>query len=439
MSNLSFRCPRLTDRDLALRLSNIAKAFGPGGIQFYFVPFAGADGRYYNIDDLQADETFQQLAAQNSATCASLVLALPVAGPNKWHFLRVIRKPGDFFDDVEAEWNSGRPLPEWQFAKLLALARQELGEIKIGEALSGFPNHTINRYLEARDATLSRLETVNEELLFGIHERQKQMDAEQQKKSEQLEASFKKRHEELQAQYDAKREELEAAEAAFKAREAEFETHESKYLRRQLRQDMLNSLEAFKSKFELTPGTQRLRLPILVFTVMLLIFFGVLMAVGFYQTFDLLKGQDLSKINWSAVLTLSLKQLGITAAFVGVAWFFIKWNDRWFRQHADAEFMFKRLELDVNRASWVVEMAMEWKAEKGTEIPTELLDRLTRNLFKDSDQEEDNGSAPPQLADMLLGAAATAKLVTPSGEITLDRKGIQKALRQNQKERDGHS
>lgn len=49
----------------------------------------------------------------------------------------------------------------------------------------------------------------------------------------------------------------------------------------------------------------------------------------------------------------------------------------------------KRLDLDIDRASWLVEMVMEWKEQKGTEIPEELLTRLSRNLFiEDGPKEE---------------------------------------------------
>ncbi len=41
------------------------------------------------------------------------------------------------------------------------------------------------------------------------------------------------------------------------------------------------------------------------------------------------------------------------------------------------------MELDVDRASWFVEIAFEWKDEKGEAIPLELIERLTQGLFFD--------------------------------------------------------
>jgi len=296
------------------------------------------------------------------------------------------------------------------------------------------PDQQLKGFLEAQVAGASRLQNVNEELLFGIHERQKKLDDDFQKKGSDLVAKFERKTEELQKQHEEKQKALEEKEANFKQRQEQFETRESKYLRRQLSKDMLKILDNFKTKFELTESTRALRRPIHAFLVFLIFVFGGLMVLGFYQTYELLKGLDPAKVNWVAVGFVSLKQAGFTAAFIAAAWFYVKWNDKWFRQHADSEFMFKRLELDITRANWVVEMAMEWKAEKGTEIPTELLDRLTRNLFKEDHGGKD-GEAPPTIADAILGSAAALKVKAGGTEIDFDRKGLQKALKSGSENR----
>ena len=64
-----------------------------------------------------------------------------------------------------------------------------------------------------------------------------------------------------------------------------------------------------------------------------------------------------------------------------------RWNDQWFRQHANQEFRFQQLALDVDRAGYAVEMLMEWQEEKGSEMPAVLVDRLTTGLFTDQTTE----------------------------------------------------
>jgi len=64
--------------------------------------------------------------------------------------------------------------------------------------------------------------------------------------------------------------------------------------------------------------------------------------------------------------------------------YYLKWNDRWFREHADAEFAAKRYKADILRASWIAELAGEWKKTKeGEPLSPLLVDAFTRNLFTD--------------------------------------------------------
>ena len=44
-----------------------------------------------------------------------------------------------------------------------------------------------------------------------------------------------------------------------------------------------------------------------------------------------------------------------------------------FEQHAQTEFQLKQFELDMERASWIVETSLEWKDAKGTSIPLNYL------------------------------------------------------------------
>jgi hypothetical protein len=121
------------------------------------------------------------------------------------------------------------------------------------------------------------------------------------------------------------------------------------------------------------------------------------------------------------------RQVFFSALFGITSGFFIKWLNHWFTSHTDEEFRLKRLELDIDRASWVVEMALEWKAEKGTEIPQFLIDRLSRNLFGD-DQGDGAVSTPAEsLAAAMLRSASGAKVkLGDAVELSFDPKGVKK-------------
>lgn len=69
---------------------------------------------------------------------------------------------------------------------------------------------------------------------------------------------------------------------------------------------------------------------------------------------------------------------------ITTAIYYLKWNDRWFREHADAEFAAKRYKADILRASWLAELAGEWQKTKDKkELSPLLVEAFTRNLFAD--------------------------------------------------------
>lgn len=76
-------------------------------------------------------------------------------------------------------------------------------------------------------------------------------------------------------------------------------------------------------------------------------------------------------------------------------------------------------------------MALEWKDEKGTSLPSELIVPLTRHLFAMDDIEGEAVRHPVQdLASKLLGASTELNVSVPGvGEAKLDRKAIDRFQR----------
>ncbi len=427
MSTQTFKIPRWNDGQVIRIMNEIVAEFSLKGAKVYWYPFQGGTAKEVELSQWEKDSDLKALVDLQESGIHYFHLNV-----NGKQIFNIRREGKNLFDDLNYDWDNARAgVDEKVFARLIISLKKRYKEIKIDEAFSGFPNGEINKYLEARDATLTRLETVNQELLYGTHKRQKELDENYQRKIQELDIKFIEQQKILQKEFEVKEQKLVDKEEAFKKKEAEFETHESKYIRRQLRQDLLKKLQALSEKFELTKGAQRKRYPVMGFAVAFSGFFAYLTITSFSQTVALIEavGKDLSLLNWWVIGLLSLKQLVYASAFVGGIWYLIKWNDRWFRQHADAEFNFKQLELDINRASWVVEMALEWKDEKGKELPSELLDRLTKNLFKDVSQSNADTESPPDIPSLLLGPASSVKFKAGNGtEIEYDRKGIKKAL-----------
>ncbi len=98
------------------------------------------------------------------------------------------------------------------------------------------------------------------------------------------------------------------------------------------------------------------------------------------------EGQVASPDHWAQWVRLGLSTAGFVAALI----YYIKWADSWARKHADAELNLRQFELDLNRASWVVETSLEWKRDGQDKIPDDLLKALTKGLFDSSQTQSES-------------------------------------------------
>jgi hypothetical protein len=202
---------------------------------------------------------------------------------------------------------------------------------------------------------------------------QAEMDAAHLKRTDALEAEYRERQAAIEKQRAIAEEVLAGRERELVERVEKFETHESKYMRRDLLRQIKETLiEAEKTK--ISEPTARKRYWVHWFSWILLV---VSLSVSGIAAFKLVIAEA---VDWHLLAPLS----GGFVAFVGTMIYYLKWNDRWFREHADAEFAAKRYKADILRASWVAELVHEWAKEGKGELPAELLGAYTRNLFRDT-------------------------------------------------------
>lgn len=200
---------------------------------------------------------------------------------------------------------------------------------------------------------------------------------------EELERSYRERSEKLAAETAAKQAEIDAhaarrveaieqRESALEKKREAFETREAKFVRR----DLLRRIEEVLNKsesFAVSEATAKKRGLVHKMCWGLMAVGLIIIATFVYRVL----GAD--SPDWKLLVPLGAG----TATFVTTAIYYLKWNDRWFREHADSEFDAKRYKADILRASWVAELAAERDAEGKSELSPELLEAFTRNLFRD--------------------------------------------------------
>ena len=198
-------------------------------------------------------------------------------------------------------------------------------------------------------------------------------------------------------------------------------------MRRELRRDLLAEIQKRSDEFKLTKGTSDLRWPIHVacFIGLLVITCGAIFYAN--QLTDFIGVPEFQTLPF---VVLTIKQVALTLGAVGLGFFYIRWLNRWFQQHAKAEFELKQFQLDIDRASWLVETALEWKTSEGDAIPDTLLASLTRNLFSRDDREQSEQLKHPAdvLASALLGTASKAELKVGDSTLQFDGKELKKQM-----------
>ena len=247
----------------------------------------------------------------------------------------------------------------------------------------------------------------------------KRREQEYEARERALEEQFQKKATELEERAKTRQEEHDQQLADLNARSKELDDRAAKHARRQHYKDIKEKFDTWSEEFHLTKGTSGLRWHVYVPTLVLMVLFAGLAGYFLFQSF--------SSENATQLVAAITAKITFTLLFASTAFFLIRWNNQWFQRHANEEFRLKRMELDVDRASWFVEMAFEWKDEKGEPIPLDLMQRLTEGLF--SDGQSDHTVEPiDSLAQALLGAAKFKVKLGDGTEVEYDRKGVRELL-----------
>jgi hypothetical protein len=315
------------------------------------------------------------------------------------------------------------------FPDQLDLETATLFILAVQKHLTGIENSTsvrkalgkeLSDFFSRRELAVGQLEALTQRLIEQNENYRSKIDEDLRAAKNTLEVEKQTFLETNAAQYAEKLAALVQEREALEKREQELDDRGSRHVRRDIRKQFLEKLATREKSFALSKTTNEKRG--LIHRLFGLLILGGLALAVYGATAVHASNDPLSYVK------LALGVFGATSATI----YYIRWSDLWFRQHADEEFRLQRLALDFDRASWVVEMALEWKDEKDQAIPPELLERLTAQLFEPTAASQDSRHPAEEFAANLLGAGSSLKLNLPNGqgELTLDRKAIHRATRQ---------
>jgi hypothetical protein len=215
---------------------------------------------------------------------------------------------------------------------------------------------------------------------------EEQLRQEVQKERDDLAASRREVDESLRLRVA----ELDDRERQHKLAVAEHDSRQSTYVRRELLTKMQKIIDerARETAVLISSKTEKKRFSIHVLCVAAL-FVGAALVLGFgYQVVH----DSGPLFHHIAPLSAGLFVLASTLIY------YIKWNDQWYREHAQAELHNQKFNSDIHRASWLAELVFE---AKGVNLPEVLVNRFSEGLFVDRPSD-----GPQHPVDQLAGLVA---------------------------------
>lgn len=413
---------KVSDEEIIKAFDKIADAIGSDSGE-YVIDLSFADGHNNHlhgaISDLRVDGKFKSLVESGLVLTHKVLCRFPsIKGFN----IEIVRQPGTDTAKLNFPENADSEV----LIKFLSACQIHLRSFERSPKIDELLGEELSEFYRRREEALAKLEGLSQQIIEKNEKFREDLESKNSDRQQRAEEEKQKYFDKLDAEYQKKHLDLETREEGLAEKAKELDDRASRHVRREIRRELKKSLAERAEEFTLTKSTSGKRKVIHAIFLVLIVFSASIVGVSYWQ----LTASAGELPTW-----LYIKLAAGTASFIGAAVFYIRWNDRWFRQHADEEFLLKRLELDIDRASWVVEMALEWKEEEGKELPDKLLDRLTENLFV---RPTDAASATHPAEDLSAALMSTAAGITINipgvGEVALDRKSLRRFMKESEKQ-----
>lgn len=245
---------------------------------------------------------------------------------------------------------------------------------------------------------------------------------------------------EVNEREDARRAELEEIRTKNRQRQTELEKRENslelqseKQSRRALRTEIQQTAKSLYQEPELSDQakesfqrvTRACAWTLVLGTVLLIAsLVGPLLALGYEGLAD---SPDVLPLAWSMRILF-----GFTVATTLV--YYIRLLSSWSDQVTATELESKQFALDFDRASWLVEMSLEYEKE-GKEIPQELVRSFSRGLFGAAPAQREE--TPSQSLLSLFRNAESLRVGGAGAEIEIGGKQVQRADAEARKAKEG--
>ena len=336
------------------------------------------------------------------------------------------REQGD--DEIKIRFQRDPVNPVGVSHPLTAIQRQ-FAPVNRAAAIEKALGPEMAEFYRRREEGLARLENLTQKLIVETHEYRIHLDSDVVEHKRLITASFDDNQQALEARYKERTAAVESREQDLDKLRKDLDDRSARHARREQSRALQQKISDRSERFTLTKATQRKRWPVHVIFALLIGVSGGLVGESLLFPETGLEGIAL----WLELGRVPLGALG----FALTAIFYIRWNDQWFRQHADQEFKLQQLALDVDRAGYAAEMLLEWQEDKDGQMPAVMVDRLTAGLFVDPTTAGRVRYPTEDVTSALLKASSNVRVDVPGvGEITLSGRQLRRVERDLVKSRE---
>lgn len=247
--------------------------------------------------------------------------------------------------------------------------------------------------------------------------------SEYDRKNKIQDKEHKDRLRDLEERYQERTKEFEKRETIIQEKQKEIDNSDNTTARRKIRSDIIGTITERNKGLRLSTDTNNKRLAVSYLFYIALFGFLLIYILNIYYGNTLYIHAD---EKWDMIFVKLFRNLLPVGGFFATLFILIRWQNSWAQRHADAEFAQRQFELDIHRASWAVETALEWNRQSASTIPPELLSGMTRSLFDGGKSSSDDNTALDVLASALLGQAQQVRLRQGENELEFGSRGIRK-------------
>lgn len=448
MSNQRIKIPRSPDRTIINLFKTLNECHDAQPFNIITLGSVTTTG----IDHLNAknNEVLQLITEQNSYLidqCSTSIKCLSISYHRGGNYTPDKKSP--IFDEITINETSGQPKPPPKaIIEIITTINKQLIPFESDITIPNSKLEAEKQLLAIHQATLEKLEHLNEDLIRKSSEFRTNLEKKYEEKSEALNNETAKKERLLETEYSQKESALAEKEEKLNQRLSEIDDRDNTHARRQIRDKMLSDVKERISAFGLSETTEKKRLPVLSGIIALTLALATLLYLTTVEIHSAneqnsshlelarnalsQKNNDTIKETTASISTTDLSKIDIywlwarfsilSFGLAGTILYYIKWQNKWAEQHANTELQLQQFYIDVNRANWVIESCLEWRKETDSPIPKELISSITSNLFKSQQTESEQVIHPAdELASALMGSASKLRLKLGDHEMEFDK------------------